>query len=489
MKLLRIPLPAFLIILFLLFPLLIHAQITFERWYGGSSEDIGRSVIQTSDGGYVVTGYTSSFGSGLRDVYIIRTDSLGDTLWTRTYGGTDYDCGFSVIQSSDGNFVIAGWTYSFGAGDADVYLLKVDALGDTIWTRTYGDTTVDIAYSVIETSDKGYAITGWTLALGVGDSKVYLIKTDSLANIEWTGGYGPDAWGYSIAQTFDNGFAIIGYSNYYEDVYLIKTDSLGDSIWTQTYGGWDWEFGRCVKQTPDSGYILTGETWSFGAGWSDIYLIKTDFKGDTIWTRTFGDSAVDRGYSVVHTLDGGYVVAGYLQRFPGGYYDAYLVKTDSLGNMVWEKTYGESNWDEGYSVAQTADAGFIVTGSTQSFGSGYYDVYLIKTDSLGNVTGIQEKPDPHPKTRDIRLKCYPNPFTSVVEIRLHGVSKNGSIGASVIHIFDVTGRRVREFILYPSSFILGATWDGRDEAGKVVAPGIYFLKLNNKPVGKVVKVR
>jgi len=186
------------------------AQTGWWRTYGGTSTEWGYSAQQTSDGGYIVAGSTGSFGAGYRDVYLIKTNASGDTLWTRTYGGTDDDEGHSVQQTSDGGYVIAGETWSFGAG-GDVYLVKTNASGDTLWTRTYGGTSSDDGFSARQTSDGGYVIAGQTMSFGAG-----------------------------------------------VDVYLIKTNASGDTLWTRTCGGTNYDCGYWAQQTSDGGYVIAG---------------------------------------------------------------------------------------------------------------------------------------------------------------------------------------------------------------------------------------
>jgi len=363
----------------------------WSRTYGGSDYDYGYSVQQTADGGIIVVGPTRSFGAGDYDFYLIRTDSLGNTLWTRTYGGSGEDQGHSVQQTSDGGYIVAGYTYSFGAGFYDAYLIKTDSLGSTLWTRTYGGSDYDGGLSARQTADGGYIVVGCGGSFGAGDYDFYLIKTDPVGNTLWTRTYGGSDWDFawSVQQTGDGGYVVAGYTRSFgagqDDVYLIKTNSTGDPLWTRTYGGssYDWSFS--VQQTTDGGYIVVGYTASFGAGYEDVYLIKTDANGDTLWTRTYGGSANDRGWSVQQTADDGYIVAGETYSFGAGSHDVYVIKTDSVGDTLWSRTYGGSYYDAGNSVQQTTDGGYIVAGHTSSFGAGGDDVMVTKLDSLGNT--------------------------------------------------------------------------------------------------------
>jgi len=355
---------------------------------GESSEDRGRSVQQTTDGGYIITGYTCSYGAGSYDVYLIKTDSLGDTLWTRTFGGSASDVGYSVQQTTDGGYIIAGITYSYGAGYADVWLIKTDLLGNTLWTRTYGGSDWDEAYSVQQTTDGGYIIAGYTKSYGAGDRDVYLIKTDSLGDTLWTRTYGGSDWdeAYSVQQTTDGGYIIAGitysYGAGYADVWLIKTDLLGNTLWTRTFGGSSSSDGAySVQQTTDGGYIIAGFIWKTGDNLRDVYLIKTDAKGNVQWVKTFGGRKDDVGNSVQQTKDGGYLIAGKTNSYGAGYADVWLIKTDLLGNTLWTRTYGGSDWDEAYSVQQTTDGGYIIAGYTKSYGAGDRDVYLVRTSA------------------------------------------------------------------------------------------------------------
>jgi uncharacterized delta-60 repeat protein len=338
----------------------------------------------TSDGGYIIAGSTQSFGAGGDDIYLIKTDSEGNMLWNQTYGGTGYDYGNSVQVTSDGGYIIAGQTNSFGAGAYDVYLIKTDSEGNMLWNQTYGSTNRDEGHSVQVTSDGGYIIAGSTQSFGAGGDDIYLIKTDSEGNMLWNQTYGgpDDDGGSSVQVTSDGGYIIAGYTYSFgagkSDVYLIKTDSEGNMLWNQTYGGTGYDYGNSVQVTSDGGHIISGYSSPSGPSGYDFYLVKTDSGGNMLWSQTYGGTTVDRSFSVQVTSDGGYIISGSTASWPFDESDVYLVKTDSEGNMLWSQTYGGTGYDGGFSVQVTSDGGYIIAGSTYSFGAGKSDVYLIK---------------------------------------------------------------------------------------------------------------
>ena len=450
-----------------------QAQQRWTETYGGPGSDYGSSVQQTTDGGYIIAGLTTSFGAGSFDVYLIKTNASGDTLWTKTCGGNVDDDGLAVRQTSDGGYIIAGFTHSFGAGNEDVYLIKTNALGDSLWTRTYGGTDNDAGHSVQQTSDGGYIIAGGTASFGAGAYDVCLIKTNAFGDTVWTRAYGGtgDDFGHSVQQTSDGGYIVAGYTKSFGaggcDFYLIKTNTFGDTLWTRTYGGTGFDEGFSVQQTLDGGYILAGWTNSFGAGSYDSYVVKTNASGDTLWTRTYGGTSQDAVRAVQQTSDGGYTLAGWTNSFGAGVQDVYLIKTNASGDTSWTWTYGGTGDDEGYSVQQASDGGYVITGYTTSFGAGGSDVYLIKTDANGSP-GVEE-----PRSRrQVAMGCIratPNPFTSYARIPGHEAER--------FDVYDISGKMV------------GAYRGSR--VGEGLSPAVYFIKPGDEPGVslRIVKVR
>lgn len=337
---------------------------------GGNGCEISYFVQETSDGGYIVTGNTSSYGAGDNDVLLLKFDSLGSLTWARTAGGPDYDTGYSVQQTSDGGYIVVGLTGVY-TGFLVPYplLLKYDSIGNLIWAKSL-DWTM-FYNSVQQTSDGGYIVigdenSGWNLVL----------KYNSLGEIEWA------KWGRGngadIKQTSDGGYIIVGAFN--SDIILSKYDSQGDVTWSRTAGGTGDEYGFSVQQTTDGGYIIAGYTSSYGAGWGDLLLLKYDSSGNLIWSKTAGGTGQDFGASVWQTTDNGYVVAEIYDNM-----DCLLMKYDIVGNLTWSRIVNGLEAVHVPSVQQTSDGGYVLTGLTND---GH--IALLKTDTNGWIADCPE---------------------------------------------------------------------------------------------------
>ncbi len=346
----------------------------WNRTFGGTEYDMANSVQQTSDGGYILAGETESYGAGYSDIWLIKTYPDGTEQWNRTFGGIYYDAANSVQQTSDGGYILAGGTWSYGAGYSDFYLVKTDSNGIEEWNRTFGGGRRDWAQSVKQTSDGGYILTGTKCSYPAPWCDVWLVKTDPDGTEEWSNIFGSD-WNdmvSSVQQTTDGGYIIAGAYNLFSSDYvswLIKTYPNGTEEWNQKFGT-PINAAFSIQQTTDSGYVFAGNP--------GFWFVKTDYTGGEMWKRVFGGTADDAATSVQQTSDGGYILTGTTSAFGAGLYDFWLVKTNSIGIEEWNKTYGGTEYEFAYSIQQTSDGGFILAGETDSYGAGDYDVWLVK---------------------------------------------------------------------------------------------------------------
>jgi len=386
-------------IIFILLLTLAHkeaiAQQTWSHAYGESDDDYATFIQLTSDGGYIVAGYTYSFDApGYNDMWILKLDSSGNVTWQKAYGGGSHnEIATSIQQTSDGGYIVAGYTYSFGAGDNDFWVLKLDASGNVTWQKTYGGSYHDEAYSIHQTSDGGYIVAGFTGSFGAGGYDFWVLKLDSSGNITWQKTYGGSSYEYanSIEQTSDGGYIIAGYTSSFgagsQDMWILKLDSSGNVTWQKTYGGSESDMAYSIQQTSDGGYIVAGRMEPSGAGYYNFWVLKLNASGNVTWQKTYSGSSYDEAKSIKQTSDGGYIVAGYTESFGAGYEDIWVLKLDSSGNVTWQKTYGGSNDDRAKTIKQTSDGGYIVAGSTESYGAGYYNIWVLKLTATGASCG------------------------------------------------------------------------------------------------------
>lgn len=383
-----------LVILFLLFALCSKAQITFSEAIGGDSTDQAIFGEPTFDGGYIVVGWTKSYGAGFWDIYLVKTDANGSLQWTKTYGGPGGEVDCFVQQTHDSGYVITARTNSYGVGSTDVYLIKTDSHGNAEWTKTVGGTAYEEGHSVLQTSDRGYIHTGYTNSFGAGADDVYLIKNDSMGNTQWAKTYGGGAidHGHLIRQAVNGGYIIIGESNSFGagdfDMYLLRLDANGNFVWSKTFGGSGDEHGWDLQVTSDNQYIITGYTASFNGGNNSVYLLKTDTLGNILWSKIYNNAGQNMSaYAMQEINGGGFVLAGETSPTGVDVADVLLLCTDANGVLQWSKTYGGSGDDGCQSVQKTADGGYFISGYTNSTGAGDWDFYIIKTDAAGNTAG------------------------------------------------------------------------------------------------------
>ncbi|HRC32667.1 MAG TPA: T9SS type A sorting domain-containing protein [Bacteroidia bacterium] len=375
---------AIIILLFIfIHSLNIDAQIVFEKVYSLNAVGSGMAVRQTTDGGFIFCGIGYSLlGGNDHEIFLVKTDSIGDTLWTRDFGTAFlYDRGHCVEQTIDGGYILTGMTMDSNYMDVETFLIKTDAYGDTIWTKRYKAPNDMYGNSVVQTPDGGFVIAG--RAHGI-----FALKTNSFGDLLWMkifqGFFLDDC--YCCVNTKDGGLMLtgciyeVGSGDYLP--FLLKLDSLGNKLWAKTYNGPKWQLSHYVQQTQDGGFILTGSSRdSLSASYQ--FLLKTDSIGNISWAKQFDVSEPWKmGTAVQQTFDGGYIIATGSPIYHVGNGDGCLLKTDSVGQLLWSKTYDVTLGEYFSDVRQTSDSGFIIIGFTSySIVTG---MCLIKTDQFGN---------------------------------------------------------------------------------------------------------
>jgi uncharacterized delta-60 repeat protein len=378
-----------------------HINYYWAASYGGKGSEYAftSSIQQTSDGGYVVGGYTTSFGAGDWDFWVLKLTQDGTIQWQKTYGGQSHDEAHSIQQTLDGGYVVAGYTESFGAGVSSVWVLKLREDGTIQWQKTFGGTewwASEGAWSIQQTSDGGYVVAGFTTYFGVGGPMdFWVLKLREDGTIQWQktfGGTGfDDARAGPIQQTADGGYVVAGRTDSFgagrSDFWVLKLTEDGTIQWQKTYGGRADDQPHSIQQTSDGGYVVAGWTSSFGAGDWDFWVLKLRENGTVQWQKTYGGREWDEARSIRRTLDGGYVVAGGTDSFGAGRSDFWVLKLDGNGTIQWQRTYGERADDDAMSIRQTSDGGYVVAGWTESFGAGNGDLWILKLDKDGNIPG------------------------------------------------------------------------------------------------------
>ena len=361
----------------------------WARTYGGSEDDFAYSIQQTSDGGYIVAGKTDFIGFGSTDIWILKLASDGTIEWQKTYGRSFGDGAYSIQQTSDGGYVVAGYNATVGFA---IWVLKLSSDGNIEWQKYYrGNYDSEVARSIQQTVDGGYVVASEPRHNDPMEYDISILKLSSNGDVEWYKTYGGsgDDHAYSIQQTSDGGYVLAGETDSFgagnTDIWIIKIASDGTIEWQKTYGGYASDVAHSIQQTNDGGYIFAGETISFGAGNTDIWIIKIASDGTIEWQKTYGGYASDVAHSIQQTSDGGYVLVGETISFGAGNTDIWIIKLASDSTIEWQKTYGGSQREEASSIQQTSDGGYVVAGSSASFGAGKLDFLILKISSNGDI--------------------------------------------------------------------------------------------------------
>jgi hypothetical protein len=457
----------------------VNGQEIFHKIYNTGFPDIGIKILQTVNNDYLIAGFTYDSNK----IRLIRINSFGEVIFNRTYGGPGEDRVNDIVETPDSCFIIVGQTRSFGNGGDELYLLKIDNNGDIIWTKTFGGPGDDSWGWVTNLHDGGFILTGKI------DEQVVLIKLDAGGNHLWTknpGFHSNETLGsiIGIVVTSDGGFLISGSSHSRDGysgsrVYLIKTNNLGETLWSQVYDYFASTIPSAVIETHDGNYLILGtgrhvkEFFGFG---DSMFLIKVDVSGNVTWVKTYDGGNRDcRGFSVQNTAEGGYILSGDVQVWGNGTVDIILVKTNSEGDAEWTKAFNLGYHESGQSVIQTSDRGFAVTGYV-NLNSNWYSsrFFLLKTDSLGKsdiVVKAEKETEILP-----RISYYLNPAIDKITV------KKGVYRELHIEITDLNGK-----IMYSNPL---QDDDVEIDISKYKS-GMYILKFQtpyNKQIGKIIKI-
>lgn len=477
--------------------------IDWQKALGGSGDEELSTITQTIDGGFIMVGYANSTDGdvtgniGGSDYWIVKLSSSGAIDWQKSYGGTNEDVAFSIQQTNDGGFIVAGCSTSIDGdvsgnhGGEDFWVLKLTNTGALTWQKSFGGSANECAQYVQQTADGGYIVAGTSasndgdVSGNHGESDYWVIKLASTGDLTWQKSFGGSSFDLSeaIQQTSDDGYIVAGftrsndgdvsYNNGNYDYWILKLDSSGTITWEKSFGGTSFDYGTAIQQTSDGGYIVAGLALSNDGdvtgnhGNADYWVLKLDATGSLTWQNAMGGSEIDYAYDIDQTTDGGYVVTGYSysNNFDvignHGSLDYWVVRITDTGSIEWQKCLGGADDDLAFGVEQTTDGGYIVGGYTTSNDGnvtgnhGAKDYWAVKLDPDG--IGINEI------SISDTLNVYPNPANSVINVKM----ANTWVGA-VYNIFDFTGKAVLSGAISKETFQI--------DLGDL-SPGVYAIQV------------
>lgn len=464
-----------------------QVDTVWTRTYGGAANDGFRSVIKTADGGFLAVGYTYSFGDSDANVYAVKTDADGDLVWQKTYGGPGRDYGFSVCEVA-GGFAIAGYTTSWGSGKEDVYVVRTDANGDTLWTRCYGGAAQDEARSICATGDGGMLVAGSTKSFGSGSSDMYVARLGAAGDTVWTRVLGSTEgdWAQSVCETYDGCYGVGGTSGSNtanRDICVTKIDPGGSVVWQRYYGltgPVDPDWGMAICATPDSGLTLAGYQAIETSDPGEVVILGVTKDGTQVYYRKYALAYYQYGCGICRAHDGGFVICGAKTDPATQKNNLFLLKRLSGSGWVWTKEVGGGASDWGSSVVQIQPGCFLIAGHTQSYGAGGFDGWLVK---MCDATAAVE--DPQDQRRLLDLVPGTNPFGQAATLRVN-IPQPGQV---TLAIYDIAGRRVALVTDGPrEAGEFTVTWNGLDDQGRGVRPGIYVARLVSGALAETAKL-
>jgi hypothetical protein len=395
------------LLLILIIPFKQHAQNSFLKTYPTTYDKDAREVLVMPDGGYLIAGSTNNSDLMDCDLYISKTDAQGNFVWGKIYGGIKPEYAYSMIETSDGNYFVLGYSMSFGGGDKDIYLIKIDPSGNLIWQKTYGGWGNEEGREIISTSDGNYAFVASSNS-NFTSSQMTLTKIDLSGNVLWSKNYGGSMaeFGNSLKESNDGGFILTGKTLSFGSqpngsAYLVKTNSVGDTTWTKYYDtGTMVSEGISLIAETDGTYLFAVRD-SASASDVDIRLIKTNASGSILWNKIYGGIKKDTPKKLRKTSEGGYMIASTSRSFGWINPDMWILKLTNTGDTIWTKHYGGVNHEHGNDVKEIQGA-YIAVGHARSYGPDGQRIMLVKIDN-GGVSMLSST------NNDISFNLFPNP--------------------------------------------------------------------------------
>lgn len=461
---------------------LLSDMMVWSKTYGGTASEAGRAMLNTQDGGFLIAGYTWSEGAGNSDVLLIRTDAEGSQIWSKTYGGSGWEYGYGLCEASDGGYLITGYSTSWGNGSKDVLLLKVDEDGTEMWHRTFGGDDLDIGRAVVREPDGNILICGYTQSWGNGEDDLLLIKTTTDGSLVWQktfGGTASDMGRDILVNAFGN-YSILGSTGSFgagnRDIWMLETDTAGIQVWSKTYGDGGYQDGYAFIQSSDHGYLISGQSDLHGIDFLDLYLVCTDSTGNQNWAKRI-ESPVgfyEYGRDLCETSVGTFLVTGTMKHPLDRSNDVFLSEVNSMGQTLWTETFGGSGSDWASAVSCIGNQDFVIAGHTFSSGSGSSDCWLFKCHLP--MTGYGK---PNTGKESGMMQPAPNPWDSGLSITIT-VPEGTSPSLTVVnHVGEICAKLLVQHTGKQTIY-----WDGRGDSGQQLPAGLYVivLRYNNETV-------
>lgn len=443
--------------------------------FGGSSSEAGRSVVKTPDGGFLTVGYTWSEGAGNSDILIVRSNENGQWMWTKTFGGSGWEYGNSVVAALDGGYLITGYTTSWESQGKEVLLLKIDESGNALWHKTFGGNGADVGRQLVQAPDGSILICGYTQSFGHGEDDLLVIKTHPDGTLIWQKNYGGIAsdMGRDLLVNMEGNYTILGATGSTGagnlDIWMFEIDTAGAINWSKTYGTSGYQDCYAFIQTADQGYMISGQSDVHGIDFLDLYLIRTNSSGVQTWAKRI-DAPMDfyeYGRDLCETPQGNILLTGNIKHPQDRSNDICMLEIDTLGNTIWMESFGGASSEGAYAILNLGNHDYLIAGYTLSEGNGASDCLLFKIHFPMAGEGQEQSTKPTGMTNPT-----PNPWKSGINITL--TIQEGDEPSLVI--LDNRGNQCTTLPL-PGPGKHTLYWNGMSDAGQPVPSGLYLIVL------------